>query len=318
MKTTQPERSRLVRFARTMLEMPVFAPVRLWLWIRVARRDSLGSRRIAESNGYLPLDYNKTLLAPDASSNTLFLLGSGSSVTELSDEKLATIGRNTSIGINAWAVHPFVPSFYSFETGQDGDGPSDETTFVTSLVQRSHVAASEPGFLFLRPTPPATPKNLVQPADELKSRSSMYGRANLVTQRARNLDRDIRRIVRASHRGKTPSNVLLDNGASIVRLMFLGGLQGFRRIVLVGIDLDSRPYFWDSPDYPHGNPELSAVLTRPSGQLHNSLETVDRPFPVDQVIVALSKVLKSELGVEVNIGSRSSALADRIPAYTWP
>lgn len=302
---------------RTVLELGIFGPVRFWVWKRQAEKDSQGTRAIASAGGFASLDYRQAVLASVFSERTLFVLGSGSSVNKLSSEQFQLIGRNASIGINAWAVHPFVPSAYSFETGQDGDGPSEETSYVSSLVQRPSVSMAMPKFLFLRPTPPATVENLVQPTPASNSGHIMYGRANLVTARTSNMECDIRRIVRAATRGKIPENVLLDNGASVVRLMFLGALQGFTRIVLVGVDLDTRPYFWDSNDYPYKNGTPAPPLPRPKGRPHNSLETLDRPFPVDQMIVVLSKVLQAELGVDVRIGHASSALADSLPLYGW-
>lgn len=317
MSKTGSMRGMLTALVRIILETSYFGRIRYWIWKRQAERDSRGTRAIADTGGYGSLDYRQPLFDGSFSGKTLYLLGSGSSVNSISPEQFELIGRNDSIGINAWAVHPFVPSAYSFETGQDGDGPSEETLYVSSLVRRPAIVTKKPKFLFLRPTPPATVKNLVRPGEAANSGQFMYGRANLVTSRISNMAPDIRRIVRSAARGKTPQNVLLDNGASVVRLVFWGGLQGYQRIVLVGVDLDTRPYFWDAEDYQHGSRAISEALSRPKGKPHNSLETLDRPFPVDQVIVTLSRVLRAELGVEVMIADGSSALADRLPLCGW-
>ena len=305
------------RILRGLLELEPSGIIRFWLWRRVAIRDSLGSFRIAGSNGYRSLNLQKSFLEGDRRASTLFILGSGSSVNSLTREQLSTVSQNVSIGINAWAVHPHIPDVYSFETGQDGDGPSDETRFVSSLLQGDRVVDAQPKFLFLRPTPPATVRNLVQPDKRLSSVRFVHGRANVVTQKLANLERDLSFIVRFAAKGRTPSNVLLDNGASVVRLIFLAALQGYTNIVLVGIDLNRKPYFWDAPDFPGSDTRAFKNLARPRGEPHNSLETLDRPFPVDVFIVALSNVLKREMGVNVSVASSLSSLSDRLQVHRW-
>jgi hypothetical protein len=101
-------------------------------------------------------------------------------------------------------------------------------------------------------------------------------------------------------------------------MILLGALQGFRRIVLVGVDLDSRPYFWQSPDYQFGSDRIRQVFSRPAGTPHDTLETENRPFPTDQFIQALSTVVREELSTEVYVGSADSTLATELPTYPWP
>lgn len=304
-------------FLRQILELRGFALVRYLMWLQIAKRDSEGSEDSAQRGGYKALDFRRPFFGPLTRPDVLFILGSGSSINELGTEELNQVSQHASIGINAWALHSFVPSAYGFETGQDGNEPSNETKFVSSLLRRRSVLDAKPKFLFLRTTPPATSENLVRVHPSLQQGRYMYGRANLVTRNLANLQLDLHRIVKAAARGKTPPNVLLDNGSTVVRLMFFAAMQGFRKVVLVGVDLDSRPYFWDATDYPAADPAVSRVFGRPSGLPHSTLETVNRPFPVDQVIVALSAVL-SQLGMaRVYVGDQSSTLADRIPVYDW-
>jgi hypothetical protein len=146
----------------------------------------------------------------------------------------------------------------------------------------------------------------------------MYGRANLISRDSKNLQADIRQVVRGYKDARAPDNVLLDNGASVVRMILLGALQGFKRIVLVGVDLDSRPYFWQSSHYLFGSDAIREVFSRPSGRPHDTLETENRPFPTDRFIKALSKVVREELASEVFVGSADSKLATTLPVYPWP
>lgn len=52
-------------------------------------------------------------------SDTLFILGSGSSISTYSNDEWQIIGQHDSIGFNFWPVHDFVPTYYQVEIPQD-------------------------------------------------------------------------------------------------------------------------------------------------------------------------------------------------------
>jgi len=303
---------------RKLFESPVAASLRKHVWKRAAARASKSADMVASSHGYQTLDVTEDFFGPGKSKETLFLLGGGSSINDLSDSDFAHMRFHTSIGFNVWAIHPFVPDAYSFETGKEEDGPSEDTQFISQQLLRQDVMQSRPKFLFLRPTLPASPKNLVQVPQELHKNQYIYGRANLPTRDHSNLLADVHQILQSYQMGEAPHNVLLDNGATVIRMLVFGALQGFKSIVLTGIDLDDRPYFWLAPEYHYGSPEICRTFPRRSGVPHDTLETVDRPFPVDQVIVALSTALYEDFDITVYVGSSRSTLAPRIPVYSWP
>jgi len=303
---------------RKLFESPAAASLRKQVWKRAAARASQSAEMVASSYGYRTLDVTEEFFGPGKSKETLFLLGGGSSINDLSDSDFAHMKFHTSIGFNVWAIHPFVPDAYSFETGKQEDGPSEDTRFISQQLLRQDVIRAGPKFLFLRPTLPSNPKNLVQVPQELHNNQYLYGRANLPTRDHSNLFTDVHQILQCYKMGEAPSNVLLDNGATVIRMLVFGALQGFKSIVLTGIDLDDRPYFWLAPEYRHGSPEVSRIFPRRSGVPHDTLETVDRPFPVDQVIVALRKALQEDFGITVYVGSSRSTLAPGVPVYPWP
>jgi hypothetical protein len=306
----------MISALKGLLDSRLAAGARSFAWRKIAIRDAAATRRIAAEAGYENLDVHRPFLA-DKPSSTLFILGSGSSILDLTDAHFKHIGQHASIGINVWAIHPFVPDAYCFETGRETNELRADTDYI-NLHLRKTPQSTRPVFLFLRPRNSSFLQNMVRPPDGLRGPRLMYGRANLITNRPANLQADIRRVVRGYRNRKTPSNLLLDNGASVARMILLGALQGFRRIVLVGVDLDSRPYFWQSPDYQFGSDRIRQVFSRPAGTPHDTLETENRPFPTDQFIRALSTVVGEELSTEVYVGSADSTLATALPTYPWP
>ena len=56
--------------------------------------------------------------------DTLFILGSGASINELTQEQWGFIKQHDSVGFNNWVVHKFVPDFYMFEAVADNEEAS--------------------------------------------------------------------------------------------------------------------------------------------------------------------------------------------------
>lgn len=303
--------------ARAIIDLGAASPLRVRMWLSEATKASRSSVSIAKEFGYRNLDVLATKLTPDKGSETLFILGGGTSVNSLTPENFETIGQGVSIGINAWAIHDFVPDAYALETAANSNPDDADTSYITKRLTRSEVLHREPRFLFLRPTLPATPRNLVQVPPGLQSVSFMYGRANLITRRTRNIVVDSARLLDAYVDGNVPRNVLPDNGATVFRLLYFGILQGFRSIVLVGIDLDHRGYFWQAPEFGGDRAHLARVFDRPIGVPHDTLSPETRPFPTDVAIVQIAAMARLQRGIQVFAGNQRGSMGGSLPVFAW-
>lgn len=305
------------RLAKSILFWPSLAWLRMLFWLKDAGRDSRATDIKARLYGYQTLKDAGSLFERADDSDTLFILGSGSSVLDLTDKNFELIKRHRSIGINMWAVHPFVPDVYSLEYSKDEDFDSESWTGLETLLNREAVRKKGPAFFHLRPPVVHQLLRRYRLGSEGDSRSVMYGRLNVLGGGPINLSRDLEKLVSAEERGLIPGNVLPDNGASVVRLIFLGLRKGFRRIVLVGIDLDERPYFWHDERFTGFSLELTRQFPRPSGAPHTTNETADRPFPTDMVLRELAVAIENRTQTRVYVGSHQSSLADSLPVFCW-
>ena len=96
--------------AKTMFEIPYY----VWKYDRKANKamNTLSERGIGPRITEYPLSDYK-------SSDKLFILGSGSSITDISDTQWAHIDEHDSFGLNRWPVHEFTPTYYTFEIRMD-------------------------------------------------------------------------------------------------------------------------------------------------------------------------------------------------------
>lgn len=248
---------------------------------------------------------------------TCFILGSGVSVNELSRQDMDKIAASFSIGINSWVSHSFVPDAYSFEADGKNEEPSHEIQTMSRALSKKANQRPDLMLLLLRPKRVELTKRLIRVPKSLRSRAFMYGRVNFQTRELRNLDRDLTSAFALEKRRPLEEPVVFDNGATVPRMTILAALAGFSEVVLVGVDLDSRGYFWESEEGKKANPDLAANFPRSGRVSHGTLATEKRPFSNLDFMPALARVLGQEFDVQVFAGSKASALADYIPVYNW-
>ena len=295
----------------------VAAFARQQLFLRQCRRDAALTAKVARMLEIRPLDTSRPLPNKPDRSKTLFILAGGASVNQLTAHNLETMAQETSIGINFWPIHVFVPNALSTETDSEPGEASASNLFLTKEVNSPRIKRKLPEILVLRPPWPPNKARLYSLSEEYDARSWLYGRANVITKSSVNLATDLHRIVKMAIHRRLPSSVLPDNGSSVVRLTFWGLIQGYDEIVWVGVDQDSGPYFWTEEPIPP-NYELAARLfPRDRGQPHSTSSSENRPFSNDVFLRALANCVGLVPGRTIYVAHSHSSLSDSIPTYPW-
>lgn len=305
--------NRQEKIRRNLLDLrgSIPAAVRLQIFRRQCKRDAELSAKVSRQLGLKNLDCSAT--PEGAEGNTLFILAGGRTINDLSESDFATIRSNTSVGINFWPIHDFVPNILTSES----DASEVANPFLDERLRRKEMVDQPPIVLSLRTNWPIPLNSLQVFPEELEKRRFVYGRANLVTKRTENLARDLSLTLRALMKGKIPPSVLPDNGSTVVRMSFWGALKGFSKIVWVGVDQDSGPYFWtDRPNNNHYRRAAEAV-PRETGKPHSTSSSANRPFSNDVFLPALAKALRETTNTEVYVGSEKSLLSQNVPVYDW-
>lgn len=301
---------------RKLVESNGGGPLRQLIMSRDAKKERafVGTQAGRAGVKSLSLDDASLFIGPSPGADTLFILGSGASIEELSPKNFAEIALQRSIGINNWAVHSFVPDSFSFESVPHvGDGR--DLPRALQLLDRRDILEKQPFILVLRPATPEGLAHLSYTPRDLTSKIRLYGRVTPATRLERNLEGDIESFFR--HVAPRQSGVIIDSGASVVRLVALGILLGFRRIVLAGVDLNGSPYFWEkNPAYLEGFSGPLPANNQPHG-LHETTTTGKRPFSVVTMLKALSDYFRSEHGGQLLVSSKNSMLSEFLPVANW-
>lgn len=279
---------------------------------REARIEQRFVDRVASSVGFDSLKLENLSEGLGRERSQFFILGSSSSVEEISDEGFETIGKATSVGINAWVLHSFVPNLYAYEPVPNAKSSHFRTL---SLLDRPDVLQRSPQVLFLRPRNSVEASQLNQIPPPLQGQTYLYGRISPYTRRLSNVEGDVGRILRFLGE-MSGSWVALDSGATIVRMACLALVLGYKQVVFVGVDLNHTEYFWEKNPRYLFNRGIGHFDSEQRGTIHETELRGFAPFVASEMILALSEIAKQQFDAEFLVASSASKLADFLPTFS--
>ena len=201
--------------------------------------------------------------------------------------------------MNSWAFHPFVPDVLAIE---DIHSP-------TLLPQRAAMLKglnlltkndTKPLILHFRVSSAVDPRLKLRVPKELIQHCRKYGRFQIPSFFD---SRDTRKALRVGlaldrHR-MIPRPLLIDHGASVVRMIHFALRSGAKRIVLSGVDLVGSKYFYEEdPSFLQRIEEPPFNRTRQSMQ-HGTVEERPGSGSILGFLRELTHVLRSDYGVEL-------------------
>jgi hypothetical protein len=272
-------------------------------------RQSTLARAISDQIG-LPLvetlDFSQT-----KTSGTVFVLGSGSSINEISDRRWEVIGRHDTIALNFWPVHPFVPRIHLFENIDRTEG--NETMFdcFQNLLQ-SRAPDYHNVTKVISELRPLNSRQLVFEIPESFRPNLYIGYSTGVV--ARSEQEFIAGMRYLRRRGIfEPGNHVawhFKYGSSVIAAMSLAARMNYRRIVLCGIDLGNADYFYhDANRYP----EASAWEFMPRFEPQVTTLRLKWRLSAQDAIYHFKQEVLDPAGIELFVENRSSTLFPQIP-----
>ncbi len=257
-------------------------------------------------------------------SNTIFILGSGSSINKISPHKWQIISSHDSIGFNFWFCHKHIPTFYTFEPASYNykipECPKLET--LMAKVFHEEVAKKEAEYSsvikFITDLYPDRISFIKDLPDGF--RQNLYA-VPIVSAFARNeleLDANIRYLLNTDvFHPSSQIDKLFKFRATLSALITFAIKLGYQRIVLCGIDLNNPAYFYQDPQQ---YPNMASFYSSPPGQIHDTLKPLPIMVPIDLIIYEMKRQILDPRGIEIYVENPSSALFPRIslaPDYLW-
>jgi len=273
---------RAARIARSALWSVRLLPVRVRPWL-LARRNL---------DRYVVFD--EAGLRATRHADKLFVFGSGASLNELTEEEVAEIERHQTLGFNWFVRQEFVRCDYHLIRGIP-DTDLDARVWRPQLEEYFRLLAENPRF--------AKTIYLVQGGFRATNGNRAIG-LRLLPEGSR-----IYRWRTIDDAGAPSENLdegLVHGRSTLQECINFGYLLGWREIVLVGVDLYDRRYFWLDADEARSVDErrgatVADVHTQAASGLVHTLERWARWL--------------AERDVRLTVYNPRSLLAGRVPVY---
>lgn len=268
------------------------------------------AKDISKRNG-LPLIGESVF--SEYTNKTFFILGSGASVENLTDEDFKVISQGFSIGINTWPVHDFIPTAYAFESFRDV-GRCDT---ISCALDRIDVHQKLP-FIFLELNSfRVNDQNRIKIPEILFTKIFLYGKIPAITNDLDMLSKYLKRFLLDSRKGRIPNWISFSQNATIERLALLGIMLGFKDIVFVGVDLNNTRYFWEKNPKYLTRRGLNKLVSGQTGTVHKTADLNQRKIPTPEVIKLIAKHGYETHGAKCWAADKASALSEFLAVYDF-
>jgi hypothetical protein len=243
-------------------------------------------------------------------SDTLFVLGSAWSINEISDERWRIIGLHDSVGINFWPAHPFVPRFYHFENIALDTQPVMFEALRRLLETRSDEYANT--VKIITEVGKVEGRQLIFEIPKGMKRNFYAGFSMPVV--ARNEEELYAGIRYMQSLGcftqRRHVAWLFKYGGSVIAMMTLGVIMGYKRIVLCGVDLNNQDYFYHHRER---YPECAEWEFAPRSDIHLTTRRLPWLVPAQSAVCLFKELVLDPEGIELFVESPVSTLYPEVP-----
>ena len=274
------------------------------LWISYAYAKKLGKP-------LKKLDHSKY-----ASSDTVFIMATGSSINDYPESRWATIRAHNSIGMNFFLLYDHVPTYYVMENMHDNhrkllsiraDDHANVPLILSAQVGNLHFGRLE-----------ARLANLAQLERGVLDRT--YLSLDLLPDG--NKEEEMVRAYRMFERVglfkvRRRFRMLTKRRGSVTHLINLAVRIGYEKIVLCGVDLNHSEYFYDPLREDLESRGLPVPPNRQAGEAHDTNDPTIKPVTVKTVILKLNELVLEPRGIRLYCGDKSSDLFPDLDEYPW-
>lgn len=249
--------------------------------------------------------------------DTFFVLGSGYSVNDVSDSQWDYVRQQFSIGFNNWFFHPFIPDVYGFEQSKNQEFCKAQ---IEAFNKVDPALFEIPLFVHTAGMSGKGTSDFDYPWADSKIYKNLP--LSLHTINRKILETYIKRSVSSKNLVR-----LLHYSASVAMYIDLGIRLGYKKIVLVGFDMDDPRYFYEKDQYAELAGPVLKILeeyhknTGRNKVVHASADAkITETYgclPVDEYIYLLNDTLKAiDSEYEISVNSPKSRLAKKLEVFT--
>tara|TARA_X000000950_G_scaffold41475_1_gene45378 strand:- start:552 stop:1487 length:936 start_codon:yes stop_codon:yes gene_type:complete len=259
-------------------------------------------------------------------SEILFLLGSGPSINELNKSDWDKISSNDSWGFNFWFCHDFIPKKYFLQSPISNLNSPEHLLALDNMMTKMLIDKREKYDkvkFFLRGDGVNNHE-----FHETKIGKTFFAHGFdysflpelIVSSKSRIPPK---KIIRKMYLGGffSKKNKLMPIpkfGSTITELISFGLINGYKKIILCGIDMNDGGHFYDSNQYYKKYKYLKVLSdTNNSKNIHEHMDKNTRKYTIKDIVLELNYLAKEKFGSEIFVSSSTSSLYPEIKKYEF-
>lgn len=247
-------------------------------------------------------------------SDTLFILGTGSSVNRYQPEQWEEIAHADSLGLNDWIFHDFVPDILLAEIQHDFDYFPQKYYQDLELVLDRYIRHNS---VMIYKDGSRGKRNFSKLPERVCKSFRVLFNPTIPILKVSQIERAMQ-IVRKllSNHDHNQKLIVYRKRATLFTAIELAWVLGYKKIILCGIDLNHTQYFFEeNRDYYEAQGFLLPVYQQHIGG-HKTNNSKISEVTVSELVKGIDHHLLAPDGVLLEVGSRESALAEFLP-YHW-
>lgn len=241
-------------------------------------------------------------------SDTIFILGSGSSINDITSFEWDFIQKHDTFGFNFWHIHEFIPDFYSFEFSEHENAERFSVKVhnlnnLTNKYSNTKIICKSENICDLEKIEQHLSfdlKNKLFYFFTFTNSYRFYETLSLLNK------------IGIFKKRNTFKYAYYARG-SVVFAIHFALVMGYRKIVLCGVDLNNANYFYEDARYI--NPMFKIPPRGHSGNIHKTNDPERHELTMEKIIYFLNEKLIKPRGVNLYIYSKESALYPVLPIY---
>jgi len=247
----------------------------------------------------------------DKTNKAFYILGCGSSINYLTNRQIEIVNKSDSIGINLFIMHDEInPTYCSVEVSCGGkDYAKDNNSKILCEFIKSQALKNKDLKFIINIDNWISVKKMMPDIHK-------YGQVNLIQQvtipgrNGRFFTEFNSFLMSKNISSLMKPEMVFGKNSSLVSLVYMAILRGYKDIVLCGVDLSSE-YFWDGEYGNQRYPGGKHIINLHGKLKHNTDLTA---FPVSEV---LRHINTANLGIKLWVAPSESKLANELPVYPF-
>lgn len=249
-------------------------------------------------NNFVIKGYNNKIYFCNKQNDTMFIMGTGTTINELTIQQFNQIGECDSFGFNFFIFHDFTPRYYMFEYIKD----NKMRRMWNNLINTKYINGNTPELIITSSS--SLKKIKIQYKDMLSSikKISNLKVINIAHVAIRNILS--LRILSFFKKFATNNSYIHVRGSLSVILNITIDCE-YKNIVFCGIDLDDKGYFYN---------DLISDSKQCVGMLHSTSISLNNLITMQEYI---KYVVMNNKNINFYVSSKNSKLSEFLKVYEW-